>query len=82
MLPKVLAGLHIIAASAHSLIPFFVVYKQEAMIPAMPMTIDMILLYSWDSICEDEWVYTEKLVAMFVGQKPKVIERLRWAREE
>ena len=71
-----------IAARANGLTLFFVMYKQEASIPARPMAIDMILSYFQDSICEDEWANTEELVAMFVGQKPKMIERLRLAREE
>ena len=57
-------------------------YKQETLIPARPVAVDMIRPHSWDSICEDEGAYTEELVAMFVGQKLKVAERLSWAGEE
>ena len=66
-LPEVLTGLYMIAGRAHGLMPFFVVYKQEALIPARPMAVDMILRHSWDSICKDERAYTEELVAMFAG---------------
>ena len=63
-----------IAARAYGLTSFVVVYKQEALIPARPMAVDVILLHSWDSICEDERAYTEELVAKSAGQKPKVAE--------
>ena len=56
-----------IAAMAHSLTPFFMVYKQEALIPAKPMAIDVITHQYWDCICKDKWAYTEELVAMFAG---------------
>ena len=71
-----------IAARVHSLTLLFVVYKQETLIPARTMAVDMILPHSWDTIFEDEQVYTEELVAMFAVQKPKVAKRLRRAGEE
>ena len=77
-----MTGLSIIAARDHGLIPFFVMYQHEALIPATPMTVDIILPHSWDSICKDERVYTEELVVKFVGQRSKVDERLRQAGEK
>ena len=38
-----------IGARAYSLTLLFVVYKQEALILAGPMAVDMILLHSWNS---------------------------------
>ena len=46
------------------------------------MAVDIILAHSWDSICNNKWVYIEELVAVFIDQKPKVAERVRLAREE
>ena len=71
-----------IAAKVHSLTPFFVVYKQEALILARSMAVDMIFFYSWDYFCLDERVYTEELVMMFAGQKPKVAKMLKRAGEK
>ena len=65
-----------IAARAQSLTPFFIVYKQEALLPATTMAVDMIFTHSWDSIYKEEWFFTEELVAMLRGQKPKIAERL------
>ena len=58
-----------IAAKAHSLTPFFMVYKQEASIPARPMAVDIIFPHSWESICKVELVHMKELVTMFSGQK-------------
>ena len=60
-----------IAARVHGLTQFFVVYKQETLIPARPMAVDMIFPHAWDYFCLDERVYTEELVMIFAGQKPK-----------
>ena len=66
-----------VATKAHGLTPFFMVYKQEALIPARPMAVDMIFPHFWDFICEDEWAYTKELVTIFAAQKLKVAERLK-----
>ena len=81
-LPEVLTGLCIIAARAHGLTPFFVVYMKGTLILARLVAVDMIFSHSWDSICEDEQKYMEELITMFVGQKPKVAEKLRQAGEK
>ena len=41
-LPEVLIALRMIEARVHGLTQFFVVYKQETLIPARPMAVDMI----------------------------------------
>ena len=46
-----------IAARAYGLRSFLVVYKQEALIPASPMNVDMIFPHSWDSIYKDASLY-------------------------
>ena len=45
------------------------VHKQETLIPARPIAVEMMFPHSWDFVCEDKWVYMEELVAMFAGQK-------------
>ena len=49
---------------AHGLTLFFMVYKQEALIPAKPIAVDIILPHSWDYICEAKQAFTEELVTM------------------
>ena len=45
-LPEVLTGIRMIAARVYSLAQFFVVYKQETLIFAGPIAVDMIFPHS------------------------------------
>ena len=65
-----------IAARAYGLRSFLVVYKQEALIPIIPIAIDMILFQSWDSICDHKRAYTEELVAMLWARSQRWLKGL------
>ena len=58
-------------------------YKQEALIPARPMAVDMIFPHSWDSICKDE-LGIHKGIGRNVcrARRQRWLKDLEWAGEE
>ena len=68
--------MRMLTSRAHGFSPFFIIYKQEPLIPGRPLTVDDRFPLKWDSTNQEEVQYTEALVKLFWEVRAAVSQRL------